>query len=296
MKKSNNNERFTNYNVTKHSTLLDFLINQIPGSNRTKAKKMLAMKMVYINQVLTTQFDTLLMPGQVVQISQKGNPHALTSKYVRIVYEDEFIIVIDKIEGIVSVPMPGTREMSVKDILNDYVKRKNKRFSVHTVHRLDRGTSGLLIFAKRRNIQQELVNHWHDYIFDRRYIAVVEGEMEEQKGTVTSWLSENQRYVIRSSPIDNGGKYAVTHFATRKANQSFSLVELKLETGRTNQIRVHMSELKHPVAGDEKYGAKKDNVKRLCLHAYKLQFYHPVTKQLMKFETKVPDYFLALTK
>lgn len=291
-----NNERFTNYKVNHQTTLLDFLINQIQGSNRTKAKKMLAMKMVYVNQVLTTQFDTILLPGQVVQISPKGNPHALASKWVRIVYEDEFIIVIEKKEGIVSVPMPGTRETSVKDILNDYVKRSNKRFSIHTVHRLDRGTSGLLIFAKRRNIQQEMINNWHDYIFDRRYVAVVEGRMEEAKGTVTSWLSDDKRYVIRSSPIDDGGKYAVTHFITRRTNDTYSLVELKLETGRTNQIRVHMSELKHPVAGDEKYGNNHKNVKRLCLHAYKLQFYHPVSKQLMKFETPVPEYFKELTK
>ena len=134
--------KFNDYKVKRECTLLDFLMNDIPGNSRTKAKKLLSLKMVFVDKVITTQFDTPLKPGQIVQIAQKGNPHELRNKFVEIVYEDAFVIVVNKKEGIVSVPMPGTRENSVKSILDEYVKRQNKAFSVHTVHRLDKAVGG----------------------------------------------------------------------------------------------------------------------------------------------------------
>lgn len=286
--------KFNDYKVKRECTLLDFLMNDIPGNSRTKAKKLLSLKMVFVDKVITTQFDTPLKPGQIVQIAQKGNPHELRNKFVEIVYEDAFVIVVNKKEGIVSVPMPGTRENSVKSILDEYVKRRNNRFSVHTVHRLDRGTSGLMLFAKRREIQQEIINHWQEAIVDRKYVAVVDGKMEKDKGVVTSWLSNDKTYVVQSSPVNNGGKYAVTHYRTIKKNENCSLVELSLQTGRTNQIRVHMKELGHPVLGDEKYGNPSELTNRLCLHAFRLFFIHPVTAELLKFETDIPEEFKKL--
>ena len=286
--------KFNDYTVKRECTLLEFLMNDIPGNSRTKAKKLLSLKMVFVDKVITTQFDAPLKPGQLVQIAQKGNPHELRNKFVEIVYEDAFIIVVKKAPGIVSVPIPGTRETSVKSILDEYVKRRNNRFSVHTIHRLDRGTSGLMIFAKRREIQQTIIQHWHEAVVDRRYVAVVEGKMDKDKGTVTSWLSSDKTYVVFSSPVNNGGKYAVTHYKTLKKNEQCSLMELMLETGRTNQIRVHMKELGHPVLGDEKYGSPSDRTNRLCLHAFKLFFVHPVTGELLKFETDIPEEFKKL--
>ncbi len=288
--------KYTDYKVTKPCTLLEFLMTFVPGNNRTKAKKLLSMKMVYVDKVITSQFDTPLKEGQIVQIAQRGNPHDLRSKYVELVYEDAFLIVVKKATGIVSVPLPGSRETSVKSILDEYVKRRNKRFSIHTVHRLDRGTSGLMLFAKKRDVQQEFIAHWHEIITDRRYVAVVEGEMGKKSGVVTSWLSDDKKYVVFSSPVNNGGKYAVTNYKTIKSNKDFSLVELKLETGRTNQIRVHMHDLHHTIVGDEKYGSMIDPVNRLCLHAFCLNFYHPVTKEHLKFKTDIPTEFTNLLK
>jgi 23S rRNA pseudouridine1911/1915/1917 synthase len=271
-------------------------MNCVPGTTRTRAKKLLSLKMVYVDQVITTQFDTPLKPGQLVQIAQKGSKQDLRNKYVNIIYEDAFILVVNKESGIVSVPMPGTKENSVKNILNDYVKRKNKTASVHTVHRLDRGTSGIMMFAKSRDVQKIIIDYWHQIITERKYVALVDGYLENNKGTVTSWLSDDKKYVIFSSPVNNGGKYAVTNYTTLKRNNGLSLVELQLQTGRTNQIRVHMKDLKHPVLGDEKYGEKTDKVNRLCLHAKNLCFYHPITKQLMKFNSDLPELFNKLIK
>ena len=271
-------------------------MTHVPGNTRTKAKKLLSMKMVYVDKVITSQFDMTLKPGQIVQIAQKGNPHNLRSKYVKVVYEDAFIIVVNKETGIVSVPMPGTKEISVKSIINEYVKRQKRTASVHTVHRLDRGTSGIMMFAKNRNVQRILIDYWKQIIIERKYVALVEGIMENDKGVVTSWLSDNKKYIILSSPVNNGGKYAVTNYITLKRNKECSLVELRLQTGRTNQIRVHMKELGHPIVGDEKYGNKSYKAKRLCLHAKSLCFYHPVTNEMMKFNSDIPDVFIKMIK
>ena len=143
---------------------------------------------------------------------------------------------------------------------------------------------------------QILEHNWHDIVYDRRYVAVVSGEMEEDQGTVASWLKDNKAYVTFSSPVDNGGKHAVTHYFTLKRTTDHSLVEFKLETGRKNQIRVHSADLGHPVCGDVKYGNGNDPLHRLCLHAICLCFYHPVTGKPMEFETPIPTAFLQLFK
>jgi 23S rRNA pseudouridine1911/1915/1917 synthase len=199
--------------------------------------------------------------------------------------------------------LPGDRRENVKAILDEYVKRQSKGFSVHTVHRLDKGTSGILLFAKRRDIQQIFTDNWKDIVTDRRYIAVVQGEMEKDSGTVTSWLTDNKMFVTYSSVIDNGGKYAITNYRTLKRKNGYSLVELKLETGRKNQIRVHMQDLHHPIVGDYKYGstvedyAERSNpVGRICLHAFRLAFRHPITGEFLKFETPYPGAFTSLMK
>lgn len=287
---------YQDYPVHEEAELLTFLMSAINGISRTRAKELLSQHMVYVDQRITTQFNAPLKPGQVVQISDKRQKHDLKSRFLDIVYEDAFIIVVDKASGILTNSVPGARQQTVKDILDEYVKRKNRAFAVHTVHRLDRDTSGLLLFAKRRDIQKTFTDNWHEIVTDRRYIAVCEGQMEKDNGTVSSWLTDNKMFVTYSSMHDNGGKYAVTHYSTKKRSEDYSLVELKLETGRKNQIRVHMQDLHHPVAGDFKYGAETDPVKRLCLHAFRLEFTHPVTGEHLKFETPYPTTFTNLFK
>ena len=288
--------RYKDYPVREECELLTFLMTYIEGISRTRAKELLSRKMVYVNSQITTQYNFLLQPGMLVQISDHGRKRDLQSKWVKIVYEDAFLFVVEKANGILTNTMPGKRTETVKSILDEYVKRQNRTFSVHTVHRLDRETSGLLIFAKRRDVQQMLTDNWKDLVADRRYIAVCEGLMEKDTGTVTSWLTDDRMFISHSSAIDNGGKEAITHYRTLKRGKEYSLVEMKLDTGRKNQIRVHMQDLHHPIAGDYKYGAETDPIGRICLHAYKLAFQHPITGEFLKFDTPIPPQFKNLVK
>ncbi len=294
---------YTNYSVKEPAELMQFLMTKVSGISRTRAKELLSQRMVYVDKEIVTQYNHQLKPGQLVQISKNRHVHTLRSRWVRLVYEDAFIIVVEKKEGILTNALPGDRRENVKAILDEYVKRQSKGFSVHTVHRLDKGTSGILLFAKRRDIQKTFTDNWKDIVTDRRYIAVVQGEMEKDSGTVTSWLTDNKMFVTYSSVIDNGGKYAVTNYRTLKRKNGYSLVELKLETGRKNQIRVHMQDLHHPIVGDYKYGstvedyAERSNpVGRICLHAFRLAFHHPITGEFLKFETPYPGAFTSLMK
>ena len=295
--------RYTDYPVKEPSELMQFLMNRISGISRTKAKELLSQRMVYVDKEIVTQYNYPLKPGQLVQIAKNRHKHSLVSRWVRLVYEDAFIIVVEKKEGILTNALPGDRRENVKAILDEYVKRTSRSFSVCTVHRLDKGTSGLLLFAKRRDIQKILTDNWHDIVTDRRYIAVVQGEMERDSGVVSSWLTDNKMFVTYSSEVDNGGKLAITNYRTLKRKNGFSLVELKLDTGRKNQIRVHMQDLHHPIVGDFKYGSTESEygdranpVGRICLHAFRLAFHHPITGEFLKFETPHPSAFVGLLK
>lgn len=292
---------YTDYPVKEPAELMSFLMRVMQGISRTKAKELLSQRMVYVDHVITTRYNYPLLPGQLVQVAKNRHKHELRSRWVRLVYEDAFLLVVEKKEGILTNALPGDRRENVKSILDEYVKRQSKSFSVHTVHRLDKGTSGLLLFAKRRDIQQMFTDNWHDFVTDRRYVAVAQGEMEKDSGTVTSWLADNKMFVSYSTPFDNGGKQAITHYRTLERKNGYSLVELKLDTGRKNQIRVHLHDLGHPIVGDYKYGStveeygdRSNPVGRICLHAFRLVFRHPITGETLNFETPYPGCFMQL--
>lgn len=278
------------WRVREPNTLLPFLLNTLNGISRTKAKQLLAQQQVRVDNVITTQFNTPLQPGQTVTIEKSAGKTPLRSRFVRIVYEDAYLLVVDKAPGIRTNTPPGEAHDSLKRILDQYVKRSNPRAAVHTVHRLDKNTSGLLIFAKRRDVQQLFITQWRELVSDRRYIALVEGRMEREAGTVQSYLKENKMMVCYSTPTpEEGGQLAITHFRTLQRTATCSLVELHLETGRKNQIRVHMHDLGHPVCGDRKYGATTDPAHRLCLHAFRLAFQHPITHRQLAFTSQLKE-------
>ena len=276
--------------VREESNLMDFLLKQM-GITKNRAKDLLTGRAVSVDRKLATHYDTPLHPGQVVRVSRHRQNTMLLNKYVKIVYEDKDIIVIEKSEGILSMASTP-KQYCVKNVLDEYFEKRHFKCTAHVVHRLDRETSGLMIYAKNIETAKILENNWHDMVYDRRYIAVLCGRVEKEGGTIQSWLRESKSFVTYSSPTDNGGKLAITHYHRLRCTDDFSLVEMKLETGRKNQIRVHMADLGNPVAGDQKYGNGRDPLHRLALHAYRLNFYHPITREQMQFETPIPKEFL----
>ncbi len=286
--------KYTDYAVREPMELMDFLAAKMPDASRTKLKSLLAKRVVYVDKVITTQFNFPLRPGMKVQISKEKGRKEFHSSALKIVFEDNYIIVVEKREGVLSIGTDKQKERTAHSILNDYVQRTSKSNRIFIVHRLDRDTSGLMVFAKDEKTKVRMQDNWDKIVAERRYVAVVSGEMEKDHGTVTSWLTDNKVFITYSSMTDNGGDKAVTHYRTIKRANGYSLMELELETGRKNQIRVHMQDLKHPVIGDVKYGNGNDPIGRLALHAFKLNFYHPLTGELMRFETPYPDSFRKL--
>ena len=281
--------------VTEEQPLLEFLLTHAKQS-RNKIKQTLQGQGIKVNGKTVTQFDYMLKPGMKVAVSKtKRNQQPFRSRYVKIVYEDRWLIVVEKAMGILSMAA-GHSSLNVKAVLDDYFKKTRQNCTAHVVHRLDRDTSGLMVYAKDMDVEQTMEHHWHELVYDRRYVAVLSGEMEQDEGTIANWLKDNKAFVTYSSPVDNGGKYAVTHFYVMGRTTEHSLVEFKLETGRKNQIRVHSADMGHPVCGDTKYGNGDDPLNRLCLHAWLLCFTHPITQQRLEFVTPISASFKHLFK
>ena len=282
-------EEYNHYVVQQEAPLLEWMLSNLKGS-RTKLKATLQGHGVKVNGKHVTQFDYPLQPGMKVAVSKRKQNSLFCSKYVKLVYEDQYLVIIEKMPGILSMAA-GHKSLNVKSVLDDYFHKSRQRCTAHVVHRLDRETSGLMIYAKDMQTEQILEHNWHDIVYDRRYVALLSGEVVEDGGTIANWLKDNQAYVTYSSPVDNGGKYAVTHFHVLERTVNHSLVEFSLETGRKNQIRVHAADMGHPVCGDHKYGNGDDPAHRLCLHAYMLCFVHPVTNERMEYQTPIPTVF-----
>lgn len=285
--------KYTIYNVTEPAELMEFLMKKMAGISRTRVKALLTNRVVLVDNNIQTQYNYPLQAGMKVQISHEKHKHEFRHPLLKILYEDAYLIVVEKKEGLLSVATDHQKERTAQHILNEYVKRQHRNNRIFVVHRLDRETSGIMMYAKDERTQHTLRDNWHDIVCDRRYVSVVMGDMEKDSGTVESWLTDRKLYVS-SSDHDDDGKFSVTHYQTIKRANGYSLVELQLETGRKNQIRVHMSSLGHPVVGDERYGCEVDPLGRLALHAFKLCFYHPVTGELMQFETLYPASFKNL--
>ena len=281
------------FKVLADAILIDFIMEKMHGISRNRAKALISNRVVLVNNAITTHPLAELKAGQVVQLDRSKHKKSFRSNDIDIVYEDPYLLVVDKRPGLLSMSN-NTRQQTVQTVLNYYLEKGGGRNTSHLVHRLDRDTSGLMVYAKDVQTQQSLINGWQQLVTDRRYLALVEGELESPRGRIQSWLTEDKRFITHSSPVDNGGKFAVTHYNVLEASNGYSLVECELETGRKNQIRVHMADMGHPVVGDFKYGSEIDPMRRLGLHAYMLCFTHPVTGKHLRFEPPVPYCFEKL--
>ena len=290
--------------VSEPAQLMDFLIAKMGGMARSSVKQLLAQRRVRVGNAVQTRHDFALTPGDLVTVSSGRGNTQLTHPKLRIVYEDDDLIVVNKQPGLLTVPAtPGSSETTALSILRAYVKKQNARANIYVVHRLDRETSGLLVFARSEELQHYMRSYWRQLVTERTYIALAEGVLEPREGKITTWLTEDKRNaVVYSSPVDDGGDIAITNYKVLKTTPplsgggregAFSLVELHLETGRTNQIRVHLASKGCPVVGDRKYGHGNTSspIDRLCLHAQVLEFIHPVTEQKVRFESPVPKEF-----
>ena len=276
--------------VKQPATLLDFVMQALDGISRNKAKSILAHGGVTVDDRVQSHVDFPLDPGSVVKIRRHARPSSAVNPHYRIVYEDRWVVVVDKQQGVLSMPV-GAGSINMKSLLDRHFAETRQRCTAHVVHRLDARTSGLMVYAKSVEVQQQMTADWHQTVIDRRYVAVVDGIMEEPTGKVESWLHDTDRMVVVSSPVDDGGKWAATEWEVVETGPARSLLFLHLLTGRKNQIRVHMADLGHPVVGDGKYGHQDDPGKRMCLHAFRLAFNHPVTGEPLYFETPIPYYF-----
>jgi 23S rRNA pseudouridine1911/1915/1917 synthase len=276
--------------VKQPATLLDFVMQALDGISRNKAKSILAHGGVTVDDRVQSHVDFPLDPGSVVKIRRHARPSSAVNPHYRIVYEDRWVVVVDKQQGVLSMPV-GAGSLNMKSLLDRHFAETRQRCTAHVVHRLDARTSGLMVYAKSVEVQQQMTADWHQTVIDRRYVAVVDGIMEEPTGKVESWLHDTDRMVVVSSPVDDGGKWAATEWEVVETGPARTLLFLHLLTGRKNQIRVHMADLGHPVVGDGKYGHQDDPGKRMCLHAFRLAFNHPVTGEPLYFETPIPYYF-----
>ena len=277
--------------VNEQTELLKYLFEVLSGRSRNSVKGILNRGQVLVNGKVSTQFNDLLNPGDRVQIHARVATDEVKMTGVTIVHEDNDLIVIEKEPGLLSIASEDEKHLTAYRQLTDYVRNVNPKNRIFVVHRLDRDTSGVMVFAKNKEAQQTLQNSWQESVRERAYIALVEGAVKKD-GTVTSWLTENKTFMVYSSPRPNDGKKAITHYKVLQSNRNFSLLQVNLDTGRKNQIRVHMQDIGHPVVGDKKYGSRNNAIGRLGLHAHAIELKHPTTGEAMRFESKTPASFL----
>jgi len=278
------------YIVDEPSTLLPFLLGHVKGKSRNNVKSLLSRRLVAVDGVPVSQFDTPLAPGQQVTILPSSAPRADALPFP-ILYEDEHLIVVNKPAKLLSVANDKEKVRTAYHMVTDYVKSRRVDDRIFVLHRLDRDTSGVLMFARDPETKELFQANWNDMVTRRGYLAVVEGVPKPDRDTIRSWLVATDTHLSFSGQPGKGAREAITSYQVVKAGNGYSLLDISIETGRKNQIRVHMKELGCPVAGDRQYGARNNPIGRLCLHANELSFTHPTTGEQITFKAKMPRDF-----
>ncbi|MBN2982009.1 MULTISPECIES: RluA family pseudouridine synthase [Cohnella] len=278
--------------VRTEGDLLPFLLESLSGQGRNSVKSMLARGQISVDGNIEKAYNFRLRPGQTVTVSTARQAEAPRLIGLSVLYEDDDVIVVRKEAGLLSIATGQGEELTAYRQLMEHVRAQHPKNRVFIVHRLDRDTSGVMMFARSEKIQQALQTNWKENVKERVYVALVEGQVKGAEGVVESWLKENKAMRVYSSPKPGDGQHAITRYKVLRSDRSFSLLEVRLETGRKNQIRVHMQDIGHPVVGDKKYGARSRILGRLGLHAKLLAFTHPVSGRTMSFEAPVPSSFL----
>lgn len=287
-------EKTTRLRVSEPAELMAFLMEKLPDHSRSSVKALLTRGQVTVDNGVVTQYNHPLQPGQSVAIDWSGSRKAETVKGLEILFEDPDLIVISKPSGLLTIASEKEKEKTAYHLLADHVRTTDPGKRLFIVHRLDRDTSGVMLFAKSEEVKNKLQNQWKRLVTERIYVAVVEGLVRKPEGTIASRLAETKTKLMYSTTAPGEGIEAVTHYKVLHSASARSLLELQLETGRKNQIRVHMKDIGHSIVGDKKYGAQTNPIGRLALHARILAFRHPVTGQPLRFEAPIPAEFLRL--
>jgi len=297
--------------IKNSSTVAEHLRALYPHSSKNTIKKLIEHDRVKVNGAIVRIGKTVLHPGDRVEVNRKAFEKRLHED-IDILFEDEHLLVIHKKEKLLTIATEREKEKTAYAYLYGYVKRQKPENKIFIVHRLDMKASGILVFARSEDVKRKLQTQFREHSIDREYIAIVEGKMKEDRGTVQNYLAENRAYkvyvtdapsqneaapslksrgVSQSTNRANQGRLAISTYRVRRRTSSYSWVEVNTRTGRKHQIRVHLAGLGHPIIGDKEYGSKKNPLNRLGLHANRLGFVHPITGKKMMFEVDAPPLF-----
>jgi pseudouridine synthase, RluA family len=279
--------------INKHLTLLEFLLERFQDSPKTRIRKLLKSGNIYYNGNPVTLHSLKLHPGDSIEINANEYKKSAdkTDLPFPVLYEDKYLIIIEKPAGISTSSTDNSP--NVHSVITQCLKKQSRvKARSYVVHRIDKEVSGILLFAKSEEIMNDLKDNWKKV--EKKYYALVEGIPKEPDGTIRSWLVEDKFQKMHSTSESDNAKYSITNYRIVKQLQNTTLLDVDIETGRKNQIRVHLSDIGCPIVGDRKYGASKEYVRRIRLHAYYLSLPHPVTGELIKIESPIPKGFLVL--
>ena len=294
-RRMDNIQKFT---VKADAPLLEAVAAVLKDHKPTKLKSMLRHHQFAVNGTPSSQFDRPVNAGDELWVNFDGSFHVFTHPKLKLVYEDEDIVGGDKAYGMLSTAAGNNiKDETVYNVLRKYVKLRSEHARVYMVHRLDRDTSGLMLVARTAKARERFLTQWATIVSERKYEAIVEGNIEQDMGLVQNYLKDADNYeVISTDDPKDGGELAKTRYKVIERSPRFTRVELSMRHGHKNQLRVHMKDLGCPISGDRKYGGRANGIHRLALHATRLCFEHPITGKKMEFESPIPANFLTLLR
>ena len=282
--------------VEKKDLLINFLREKLSNKSKNNIKSLLSKEMVLVNNKIQTKYNFIVFENDIVEIRETKIKNNKYNRDIKIIYEDKDIIIVNKPAGLLSIATNKEKEYTLYHFVLNYIKEKDKHNRIFIIHRLDKETSGLVMFAKNEKTKFLFQRNWDEIALKRCYYAVVEGNMIEKEKTIKSYLKENDNYIVSETKDRKNGKLAITKYEVIKENKNYSLLNIEIKTGRKNQIRVALKNNGNPIIGDKKYGSKIDPIKRMALHAYLLKIKDPRNNQLLEFKIDLPYAFSKLLK
>ncbi len=284
------------FRVKQTSQLLDFLLQNMTGVSRNNVKGLLKRRQVAVDGAPVAQFDFEVVPGDIVMIGKERLERKPSRPTIDILYEDDEMIAINKPHGLLSIASDKEKEATAYRQVTAHVRAQNPKARVFVVHRIDQDTSGVLLFAKNNRLRDLWQERWNDLVAKRGYYAIVVGKPAKEQDTLRHYLKETTTHLMYISDWPGDGQLAITHYQIMKTNDTYSLLDVSIDSGRKNQIRVQLRHIGHPVVGDDKYDTLLNPLDRLGLHAYYLSLKHPETGRLYEFKAPMPSVFTNLFK